>query len=88
MASDRPILKVAERTSFGSRTSLLEMIDVLEDIVGHPLEREHQGRRAGDVDHTQADNSRLRELFGGVEAVGLREGLETTVAWYRESLSA
>jgi len=72
--------------AFGSRTSLLEMIDILEGIVGHPLEREHMGRRAGDVDHTQADNSRLRELFPGVQPVELTEGLETTVSWYRESL--
>jgi len=74
--------------AFGSRTSLLEMITVLEEILGHPLPREHQGRRAGDVDHTQADNTRLRELFPGVEPVGLREGLETTIAWYRESLGS
>ncbi len=74
--------------AFGSRTSLLEMITVMEDILGHPLEREHQGRRAGDVDHTQADNSRLLELFPGIEAVGLRNGLTTTIDWYRESLAS
>lgn len=74
--------------AFGSRTSLIEMIAILEDIVGHPLEREHQGRRAGDVDHTQADNTRLLELFPDIAAVGLREGLETTVAWYRQSLAS
>ena len=81
VASPEPV-----NLAFGSRTSLLEMVGVLEEIVGHPLECEHQGRRAGDVDHTQADNTRLRELFPGVEPVGLREGLETTVSWYRESL--
>lgn len=85
-AVDRVISPEPVNLAFGSRTSLLEMIGVLEEIVGHPLEREHQGRRAGDVDHTQADNTRLRELFPGVDPVELREGLETTVAWYRESL--
>jgi UDP-glucose 4-epimerase len=80
--SDGPV-----NLAFGSRTSLLEMIEVLEDILGHPLEREHQGRRAGDVDHTQADNTRLRELFPDVEPVDLRSGLERTVDWYRSALS-
>ncbi len=85
-ALDQVISTEPVNLAFGSRTSLLEMIAILEDILGHPLEREHQGRRAGDVDHTQADNSRLRELFPDVAPVELREGLETTVAWYRESL--
>lgn len=85
-AVDRTTCPEPVNLAFGSRTSLLEMISVLEDIVGHPLQREHQGRRAGDVDHTQADNTKLRELFGTIEPVDLREGLETTVAWYRESL--
>lgn len=86
-AVDRTTCPEPVNLAFGTRTSLLEMISVLEDILGHPLEREHQGRRAGDVNHTQADNSRLRELFGTVEAVSLRDGLATTVAWYRESLA-
>ncbi|MBS1839197.1 MAG: NAD-dependent epimerase/dehydratase family protein [Actinobacteria bacterium] len=85
-ALDQVISTEPVNLAFGSRTSLLEMIAILEDILGHPLEREHQGRRAGDVDHTQADNSRLRELFPDVTPVELRAGLETTVAWYRESL--
>lgn len=85
-AVDQVVSTEPVNLAFGSRTSLLEMIAILEDILGHPLEREHQGRRAGDVDHTQADNARLRELFPDVTPVELQEGLETTVAWYRESL--
>jgi len=38
--------------------------------------------RAGDVRHSLADVTRARELFGFEATVGLREGIERTVAWY------
>jgi UDP-glucose 4-epimerase len=85
-AVDRVTHAEAVNLAFGTRTSLLEMIDVLEGVLGHPLEREHHPRRAGDVDHTQADTTRLRELFPGVQPVGLETGLRATVEWYREAL--
>lgn len=71
--------------AFGTRTSLLELIEMMEDILGEPLEREHQPRRAGDVDHTQADNQLLQDLFPGAEAVELRDALEETISWYRSN---
>jgi UDP-glucose 4-epimerase len=69
--------------AFGSRVSLLEVIDELEDICGRDLPRDHQPPRPGDVRDTQADTNRLRELFPDSEAVGLRAGLEATVAWFQ-----
>jgi UDP-glucose 4-epimerase len=68
--------------AFGSRVSLLEVVAELEAIVGHPLPVEHQPARAGDVRDTQADTTRLRELFPAAEAVGLAEGLAATVDWF------
>jgi len=72
--------------AFGTRTSLLEVISIMEEILGHPLGRDHQPRRAGDVDHTQADNSLLRSLFPDVQPVSLAEGLQRTIDWYRTAL--
>lgn len=69
--------------AFGTRTALLEVIELLEDLSGHPLERVHEARRAGDVAHSQAANDRLRELFPDVEPVGLRDGLAATMDWFR-----
>ena len=71
--------------AFGSRVSLLELIAELESILGRPLEREHQPLRPGDVPHSQADQTRFRALFPDAEAVSLRDGLEQTVAWFREA---
>ena len=71
--------------AFGSRNSLLELIAELEAILGQPLEREHQPPREGDVRDSQADNGRLLALFPGIDPVPLREGLATTVDWFRST---
>ena len=76
VSSDTPV-----NLAFGSRTSLLELIGVLGDVLGHPVAANHVAPRAGDVRDSQADNSRLQALFPGVEPVSLRDGLEATVAW-------
>lgn len=68
--------------AFGGRTSLLELIDVLEGIVGHPLERNHVEPRAGDVHDSQADQNALRALVGDLEPVDLVTGLRRTVDWF------
>ncbi|HEX8770673.1 MAG TPA: NAD-dependent epimerase/dehydratase family protein [Acidimicrobiales bacterium] len=73
----------AVNLAFGSRISLLEVIAELEAIMGHPLPVEHEPPRPGDVRDTQADTSRLRELFPDAEPVGLTEGLAATVDWFR-----
>jgi UDP-glucose 4-epimerase len=74
--------------AFGTRTTLLELISQLEGVLGQPLDRDHQPLRAGDVPHSQADQSRFRQLFPDVQAVPLVEGLEATVAWFRSEGAA
>ncbi len=78
VVSDTPV-----NLAYGTRTSLLEMIAVLEEQLGRPLEVEHHPTRAGDVRHTQADNSRLRDLFPDVHPTPLADGLAATVDWFR-----
>ena len=69
--------------AFGTRTTLLDLIELLERQLGHPLEREHSAPRVGDVPHSQAANDRLRALFPDVVPVELDEGLQATVDWFR-----
>jgi UDP-glucose 4-epimerase len=71
--------------AYGSRFSLLELIAALEEAVGHQLDRDHLAPRAGDVLHSQADQSRLVRLFPDVRATPLADGLRATVAWFREA---
>jgi UDP-glucose 4-epimerase len=71
--------------AFGTRTDLLEVIDLLSDIVGRPLDIDHVEPRAGDVRHSQADNTLLLDLFPDIEPIDLRDGLQQTVDWFRRA---
>lgn len=71
--------------AFGGRTSLNELIGLLEQILGHQVERETIPPRAGDVPHSQADCGRLTSLFPGLEPVTLEDGVRTTVQWFEET---
>ena len=73
--------------AYGTRTDLITLIVMLEDVVGHPLAREHGPRRVGDVDHSRADDTRLRSLFPDVHPVAMSEALRATVAWYEQELA-
>ena len=71
---------------FGTRRSLLEAIAVLEQVLGHKVAVEHTDPRPGDIRDSQADQSRLRELFSDVSPVGFCEGLRATVQWFTKKL--
>ncbi|HEV2308875.1 MAG TPA: NAD-dependent epimerase/dehydratase family protein [Acidimicrobiia bacterium] len=68
--------------AFGTRTDLLELVAILERLVGHPLPVRHGPPRAGDVRHSQADSSRLRELFSDVAPIELEPALQATLEWF------
>lgn len=74
--------------AFGSRVRLLDVIAAIEAILGHPVERHHSERRAGDVPHSQADSARLLSLFPGVKPVPFDEGLRATIDWMRTTREA
>lgn len=67
--------------AFGTRTSLLTVIELLSGIVGRSLEIDFLPTRQGDVRDSQADNSVLLGLFPTVEPVELELGLKTCVEW-------
>ena len=71
--------------AYGSRVSLLDVIELLEEITGHELERDYVESRAGDVLHSQADQTRLCRLFPDVHPTPLSDGLRATVEWFREA---
>jgi len=74
--------------AYGTRTDLVALIELLEEILGRPLAREHGPRRPGDVDHSRADDTRLRGLFPEIEPTPLSDALRATVAWYEQELAS
>jgi UDP-glucose 4-epimerase len=67
----------------GTRTDLLTLIAQLEAVVGHDLPVEHTAPRVGDVRDSQADVTRLRELFPELELPSLDDALAATYDWFR-----
>ena len=69
--------------AFGTRRSLLEVVDAIEAELGVELSRHHGPDRPGDVRHSQADGRRLRELLPDVQPIDFHTGLVETIAWFR-----
>lgn len=69
--------------AFGTRTDLRTVVDELELVLRRPIERRSAPPRQGDIQHSAADNRLLRELFPGVTATPLVDGLRATVAWFQ-----
>jgi UDP-glucose 4-epimerase len=69
--------------AFGGRHDLLTVLDVLEEILGHPVARHHVAPRAGDVRDSQADRARLEALFPRTVPISLEAGLRRTIDWFR-----
>jgi len=69
--------------AFGTRTDLLTLIAELEALLGTRVDVEHTETRAGDVKHSQADSTRLQELFPDVVPTALPDALRATVDWFR-----
>jgi len=73
--------------AFGSRVSLLDLLSEIEAVTGTTVGRRHTDPRLGDVFASQADNTRLTQLFPNVRPISLTAGLEATATWMR-SLSS
>ncbi|MBW8825937.1 MAG: NAD-dependent epimerase/dehydratase family protein [Acidobacteria bacterium] len=69
--------------AFGGHVSVRELVETLGRILGRQLETMPAPPRPGDVRLSQADPSRLRALFPGIEPVDLETGLRATVDWFQ-----
>jgi UDP-glucose 4-epimerase len=68
----------------GTETTVLDLARQISDRLGE-VTIEHRPGRAGDVTRSVSDISLARRRFGFEPRVTLAEGLDRTVAWFRES---
>ncbi len=68
----------------GAPVDLMDFIATLEKHIGKKAARNMMPMQAGDVEGTWCDVSALHKAVGYEPKVALDEGLEKTVAWFRE----
>jgi UDP-glucose 4-epimerase len=90
MTSTEPV-----NLAFGTRVSIIDLAERVAAAVGIPADIRYGLPRSGDVRDSQASPDRLQQLFPRIRPIGLDDGLQRTVAWFRqveygvdESLSA
>ncbi len=72
----------------GERITLLDMVTVLNELVGREVPVEFVDPRPGEVRHSQAGIQRAAELLDYHPVVDFRAGMARTFAWYEEQESA
>jgi UDP-glucose 4-epimerase len=80
VATDSPV-----NLAFGSRVTLLELIQILEKLLGRELPVSFLPQRAGDVTVSQADSSLLNSLFPDLKPTPLEVALQATVEWFQSA---
>lgn len=66
--------------------SVDELVDMICDIAGKNLDKQHELNRPQGVRGRNSDNSRLREVLGWEPRTPLREGLQITYQWIENEL--
>jgi Nucleoside-diphosphate-sugar epimerases len=70
----------------GEQTTLNQLLETLKRLTGKTtVEAEYKETRAGDVKHSLADNTRAKEMLDYKTLVGLEEGLQLTIDWWKQS---
>lgn len=70
----------------GERITLNELLEVLKKITGkNDVTADFQPERLGDVKHSQCSNALAVEYLGYERLVGLEEGLQKTIDWWKNS---
>ncbi len=72
----------------GSRISLTDLIELLQEISGRPLHIEREPAAQGDAKHTFGDNSLARHVLGFEPQTTLAEGVAAQWLWLRDSATA
>lgn len=75
----------AVNLAFGTRFSLLDVIAVIEEVLGEKVEINFGESRKGDVRDSQADFTQLKSIFPGIQPVELKDGISKTIEWFHQN---
>ena len=66
----------------GESYTLLDLVKLLNEILGKEIEPVFEKERAGDVKHSLAGIEKAKELIGYEVRVDFKEGLQRTIEFY------
>jgi nucleoside-diphosphate-sugar epimerase len=67
----------------GERIDLVELVRVVNGVLGTSLEPVFEPERVGDVKHSLADIQKARDVIGYEPQVSFAEGIRRTIEWYQ-----
>lgn len=72
----------------GERYSLLDLVNMINRLLGTDIQPRFEPGRPGDVKHSLADISRAAETLGYSPSVGFEDGLREVVEWLKAANAA
>jgi len=70
----------------GNQTSLNQLLNFLQDLIGKKVLPRHEEPRKGDVRHSLADIHKATKILNYKPQIDIQEGLRRTVEYYRKEL--
>lgn len=84
LAADADVSGTEINIGAGRGVSLNEILDLIEDILGQPVEREYTAGRTFDVERNYLDTTKARDHLGWMPKFALRDGVAELLAHLQE----
>ena len=72
--------------AYGEKTSLLQLVEMINKIVGKNIQPAHRENRKGDIPKSLADISKAKKLLNYYPQFSVEQGLQKTMEWYKTHL--
>jgi nucleoside-diphosphate-sugar epimerase len=82
--ASKAALGEAINVACGDRISLLDLVATINQSLGKNIKPKLDPPRAGDVRHSQAANTKARDLLGWTPRITFADGIAKTIAFYRQ----
>lgn len=69
----------------GSPATVNEVVDMIEELLGHPVSRDHTARAKGDPRRTGGETTRIERATSWKPEWALRDGLAAQLEWLRSN---
>jgi UDP-N-acetylglucosamine 4-epimerase len=86
LVRDQSALNQIYNVAYGERTTLNELISLLEGLTTKVLNKIYRDSRLGDVKHSLASIDKARELLGYEPRFNFKDGLINTYNYYKEKI--